>query len=326
MKCIWTMQRRIQIPDYPRYAFARQRAFRLLCELEIDRLPVDPWRVAAALPNVHICKWTDLRDNCGDADPLFIEKEGADAKTQHLRGREDYLVVYDDRVENYQRVRWTIAHEIGHIVLGHLTSFDATALCRGSLTEAEYKVLEREADTFAVNLLAPMTIINRLPSIQKKSDFMILCDLSDEASDNCMEELRLLKSGKKIPFPIKEEDILHRQFFRFINEYNGTEVPALEYDDLEIDEDFDDYIECDYWGFTLMAIRKWKLEKELYAALEDSLALYDCDDMVVFVKDAGKVDFVAQNEGIILETLQKYADSCVRRISVYTAKMRTKAE
>lgn len=318
------MLRKIQIPDQPRYAYARQRAYRLLCELEIERLPVDPWKVATSLPNVHICKWTDLRDNCNDDDPLFIDKEGADAKTQHLRGQADYLVVYDDRVENYQRVRWTIAHEIGHIVLGHLVSFEATALCRGSLTEKDYKVLEREADTFAVNLLAPMTIINRLPSIQTKADIMKLCNLSGEASDNCMEELRLLKSGKKLPFPIKEEDVLHRLFFRFINEFNGTEIPTAEYDDLEIDERFDDYIKCDYWEFTLMAIRKRKLEKELYAALESSLALYDCEDMVVFVKDAGKVDFVAQNEGIILETLQKYSDSCVKRVSVYVAKIRTK--
>lgn len=204
------MQRKIRIPDYPRYAYARQRAYRLLCELEIDRLPVDPWKVAEALPNVHICKWAVLRDNCGDDDPLFIDKEGADAKTQHLRGQADYLVVYDDRMENHQRIRWTIAHEIGHIVLGHLTSFDATALCRGSLTEKEYRVLEREADTFAVNLLAPMTIINRLTSIQTKENIMELCDLSGEASDNCMEELQLLKSGKKLPFPIKEEDVLHK--------------------------------------------------------------------------------------------------------------------
>lgn len=74
-------------------------------------------------------------------------------------------------------------------------------------------MLEREADTFAVNLLAPMTIINRLPSIQTKTDFMELCDLSGEASDNCIEELQMLKSGKKLPFPIKEEDVLHRLFF-----------------------------------------------------------------------------------------------------------------
>ena len=131
-------------------------------------MPIDPWKVAEALPNVHICKWTVLRDNCGNSDPLFIDKEGADAKTQHLRGHTDYLVVYDNRVENYQRVRWTIAHEIGHIVLGHLVSFDSTALCRRTLTETEYKVLEREADTFAVNLLAPMTIINRLPSVKTR--------------------------------------------------------------------------------------------------------------------------------------------------------------
>ena len=98
-----------------------------------------------------------------------------------------------------------------------------------------------------------------------------------------------------------------------------------EYDHLEINEEFDDHIECDYYGFTLMAIRKWKLEKELYAALEGGMALYDCEDMVVFVKDAGKVDFVAKNEGIILETLQKYSDSCVKHMSVYAAKMHTKS-
>lgn len=69
----------------------------------------------------------------------------------------------------------------------------------------------------------------------------------------------------------------------------------------------------------------WKLEKEQYAALEGRLALYDCEDMVVFVKDAGKEDFVAKNEGIILETLQNYSDSCVKYVSVYAAKIRTKA-
>ncbi|MCD8148869.1 MAG: ImmA/IrrE family metallo-endopeptidase [Clostridiales bacterium] len=138
--------------------------------------------MAAELPNVHVCKWTELRKNCHD-DPLLINRKGADAKTQHLRGQSDYLIVYDDRIEfeSYQRVRWTLAHEIGHIILGHLVSFEATALCSGSLTEKEYKVLEREADTFAVNLLAPMTIIKRLPAIKTKADFMSLCNLSGEA-------------------------------------------------------------------------------------------------------------------------------------------------
>ncbi|MCD8148868.1 MAG: hypothetical protein LUE92_04730 [Clostridiales bacterium] len=134
-----------------------------------------------------------------------------------------------------------------------------------------------------------------------------------------------MKSGKKLPFPIKEDDILYRHFFTFINDFNHTSVPSLRYEELVIDNKFDDYIECDYWDFTLMAIRKWKLEKELYTALEGSLALYDCDDMAVFIKDAGKVDFVSRNENIILDTLQKYSDFCVKYIKVYAAKMRTKA-
>lgn len=128
-----------------------------------------------------------------------------------------------------------------------------------------------------------------------------------------------------MPFPIKEDDILYRHFFTFINDFNHTSVPSLRYEELVIDNKFDDYIECDYWDFTLMAIRKWKLEKELYTALEGSLALYDCDDMAVFIKDAGKVDFVSRNENIILDTLQKYSDFCVKYIKVYAAKMRTKA-
>lgn len=155
-----------------------------------------------------------------------------------------------------------------------------------------------------------------------KTDFMDIFELSGMAADNCLEELSLLKSGKKLPFPIKEEDLLFWIFFRYINEVNGTVVPAQKYDDLEIDERYDGYIECDYWDFVVMAIRKWKLEKELHAALTSSLALYDCEDMVVFVEDAEKAAYAKQNENIILESLQKYADSCVRRIEVAVAALR----
>ena len=320
-RCIWTMPRKTQIPEKPRYSYARQRAYKLLCELGIDRLPIDPWAIANVLPNVHVLKWTELRDNCHQADPLSIDEEGADAKTQHIRGSDDYLVVYDDRVLSPGRIRWTVAHEIGHIVLGHLVSFDATALCRGSLTEAEYYVLEREADCFAVNLLAPMTILNRIPSVKTAYDYMEMCELSEEASKNCLEELSMLKSGKRIPFPTKEEDTLFRHFFRFLNEVNGVTAPHLDYDDLVIDAKYEDYIECDYWDFIVMVIRKWKFEKELHAALEGSIALYDYDDMVIFITDAERIPFVKSCKGIILESLQKYADSCVKRIEVAEARL-----
>ena len=310
------MQRKTQIPDKPRLNYARQRAYQLLCELDIDRLPIDPWAVAKFFPSIHVLKWTELRENCHQSDPLSINAEGADAKTQLVRGSSDYLVVYDDRVASEGRVRWTIAHELGHIFLGHLVSFEATALCRGSLTEEQYRVLEREADTFAVNLLAPVTIVARIPFVKRKEDYIVLCGLSGEAAENCLRDLNLVKSGKSITFPLKEEDALHRQFFAFLCEVNQTKIPVSHCSDINLPGKYEDYVECEYWPFVMMAIRKWKLEKALYAALEGSLAIYDCDDMVIFVNGSNNAKCVTDGDAIILDALQKYAESSVRKITV----------
>ena len=74
--------------------------------------------------------------------------EGAplpDGLTVALGGR--YLVLYNDRVDNRARLQFTIAHEIGHICLGH-DEGDARA--------------EREANAFAASLLMPAAAIRYL--------------------------------------------------------------------------------------------------------------------------------------------------------------------
>ena len=313
------MQKRIQIPESPRYEFARMRAYCLLCQQEVSQLPVNPWAIAAGFPSIHVCRWTELQENCHVHDPLNIDVEGADAKTE-LRGASEYLIVYDDRVPNYRRIRWTMAHEIGHIVLGHLVILGTTA--RGSFREKEYKVLEREADWFAAHLLAPMTILNRINSLKTAEDFMRVCELSGEAAENCMKDLQQIKSGRRLPYPIKEEDVLFRQFFRYIRKANRDEEPIFRYDDLIIDAMYDDYIECDYWDFVVWVIRKWKGEPDLYRALRGSLALYDDEYMVIFVANKRSAEITRNGTGIILETLQKHADSCVRQIDVKVAVFR----
>ena len=57
------------------------------------------------------------------------------------------LILYDDSIANAGRRNWTIAHELGHVLLGH-----------GSLT----KETEREADAFAAELLMPEAVIRYL--------------------------------------------------------------------------------------------------------------------------------------------------------------------
>ena len=65
-----------------------------------------------------------MKNATGKEDPLNIDREGAEAKTEVVRGGSDFLIVYDERIGYDKRIRWTIAHEIGHIVLGHLIDFD----------------------------------------------------------------------------------------------------------------------------------------------------------------------------------------------------------
>ncbi len=59
------------------------------------------------------------------------------------------LILYDDRIKNNGRRNWTIAHELGHVFLGH--------------TELT-KITEREADAFAAELLMPESVIRFLDS------------------------------------------------------------------------------------------------------------------------------------------------------------------
>ncbi|MBE6583079.1 MAG: ImmA/IrrE family metallo-endopeptidase [Ruminococcaceae bacterium] len=57
------------------------------------------------------------------------------------------LILYDDKITNAGRRNWTIAHELGHVLLSH-----------ASLT----KETEREADAFAAELLMPEAVIRYL--------------------------------------------------------------------------------------------------------------------------------------------------------------------
>ena len=57
------------------------------------------------------------------------------------------LILYDDKITNAGRRNWTVAHELGHVLLSH-----------ASLT----KETEREADAFAAELLMPEAVIRYL--------------------------------------------------------------------------------------------------------------------------------------------------------------------
>lgn len=145
------------IPKHPRY----QRLMDILYEFnrqeEISFYPVDPFKI------VKKNKW-GLISYSELANDLGVTVEEVEAALQSKDGyvtkdKNNYTIAYNDTIKVESRIRFTIMHEIGHIVLGHLDDFDETILRRSLLTEEQYSVLEKEANAFSRNFLAPAPLV-----------------------------------------------------------------------------------------------------------------------------------------------------------------------
>lgn len=314
------MQKRKRIPDKPRYRRTTQRAYQLLAELGICSFPVDPVEIIKRFPNWHLCGWMELKNSTGEKDPLYLDREDAEAKTEVIRGGSDFLIVYDERIGYDKRIRWTIAHEIGHIVLGHLIDFDKTALNRGGLTENEYKVLEAEAHYFACELLSPKTIIRRFRQlIGDANGIAALCDISYDAAVIRIKELARLDFDYYEP-----ENAILRNFFGYLELHGLYSVNAgrLSSETIDIPEELDDYIECGYWHFVVMTVINWEKCTELKEALGTSIALCDDESMVILVRRENDRSAIEHKGDVILKCLDKYASSPVKKITVQVAALR----
>ena len=83
------------------------------------------------------------------------------------------------------RRKWTAAHEVGHLLSGHIT--DPPRL----LTQAH----EREADDFAAELLAPLTVLH-FCGVSSAMEIEQLCGISRQAAEYRFQELSRLRRAQ----------------------------------------------------------------------------------------------------------------------------------
>ena len=195
------MPRKKEIPKNPRYDLVAERAYRLLVEIGAEKLPISTYDIIEKYTNIQIEKYTELASKHVLADGLDFDKRNAiidkmneaepdpykwrehlEAIVVKLRGKHDYLIIFDDRVENKPRKRWSIGHELGHIFCGHLIDYELTSLFRSGLTPEEYRVLELEAHRFASELFGPTPVLLLLNTRFFNSKIELLCGLSDRAA------------------------------------------------------------------------------------------------------------------------------------------------
>lgn len=148
---------------YPDYQQPIIEALIVLEDSGIDRFPVSLHAIQHQFHNLfEFCSYGQLMEQSGisqkDCFKFFGSEDGAAVMDERC-GK--YIVYYNEKKKK-QRIRFTIAHEIGHIFLGHHDEYGKPILERGGVGQELYKRLENEANCFARNLLCPAYHTERL--------------------------------------------------------------------------------------------------------------------------------------------------------------------
>ena len=200
-----------------RYAFIKEKVQEIFIDSNIEKYPID---IKGLIKSFPYCKVVSYKKHmkkyslsANETIGFFGTEEGC---TDYNPLKNRYIIFYNNLNEYYkssERIRWTLAHELGHILLNHHKLTNKTKIFRSSLNDNEYSIFESEANRFAALLLAYPLILHKL-DIRNKDDIKYICALSDEASDYRYNDY--LKWIKRPILNTKDRKIL-KNFYGFIN-------------------------------------------------------------------------------------------------------------
>lgn len=154
---------------YPNYLAATNAAYKLLLDLKINKVPIDLNRVINKLPNVKLKTYGDICRKRGMSFDEFIriaENDNGFLIKRSKNSGYQYIIAYNE-MKDIEIRRFTIAHELGHIILGHTI---------------DDKISEKEANCFTRNFLCPIPV-----SIEKqlynRHDYVNTYNISPIAAD-----------------------------------------------------------------------------------------------------------------------------------------------
>lgn len=185
--------------------------WKLLLDENISRLPVNPFQIAEN-HGIKVLTYGAYCMAAGITQAQLIEKYGQDGFSFVIDGQP--LIFFNESSNNF-RVRWTVMHELSHILLGH---FDQNIVELSRITQKEEKSkLESEANELTARILSPMVVVH-FCCVSSLDEFQKLTELSREASIYRWKRLCYLRKIKKFLRDQSELEVL-QQFQEFITEY-----------------------------------------------------------------------------------------------------------
>jgi Zn-dependent peptidase ImmA (M78 family) len=122
----------------------------------------------------------------------------------------EWFIIYDDAVDSIRRKRFTIAHELGHIFLGHPMIIERHV---GAFVGVDYGV-ENEANAFASHFLAPACVLWGL-GFHSPANISEICRISSSSAAICSERIvELYMRDEFLPNPLEQQ--VFKQFKEFI--------------------------------------------------------------------------------------------------------------
>ena len=180
--------------DYKKYQVSRDLAWQILLNEGVTELPVDI---------VKLCHSMGIRVQ------YYTPDDGNDGKCTIILGRPRIFVSANSSVE---RQRFTIAHELGHILLGHVGKYELV----NREPSSKDNPIEQEANVFASRLLAPACVLWGL-GIREPKDIAKLCRISMTAAQFRAERMAILYERNKFLISPIERNV-YNQFEEFIRE------------------------------------------------------------------------------------------------------------
>lgn len=169
-----------------RYFHLRNLAWQILIDSKADSLPIDLNKILQYL-NI-------------TALPYDFKSEIRGTHKKLPAGKQ---VIYYTITADEQQARFTIAHEIGHILLKHYNLKNS---------------IEKEANSFAARLLMPLGVLNAI-GITKAEDIASVCNVSLESAEWRAKRMQEVVKRNKYGASDLERQLI-QQFAIYIKEFN----------------------------------------------------------------------------------------------------------
>ena len=185
------------------YEGATRLAYDVLIKYSDGTLPVDVFKlIKENFKNITMMPFSEWKKKTNSKGTM-LELLKTDYGIAFYDGKK-YCIIYNDS-KCLQTQRWTVSHELGHILKGHVGDDNYLRFSlEGNIYEdtefffeTEINPYEAEANTFAKHLLAPFPIIKHLFSIFGRNkifpiDIENVFDIGPWASENIIRHLNNL--------------------------------------------------------------------------------------------------------------------------------------